>query len=154
MQYTGQQTTNSLKLSVPRVTSVKAINHFISSHPNEFGVHNGLRFAVLWCQCPNAYFLTVQHIVYCFWLASTRLRDCSKLFSQCHMSDYITITTRTVWHVVQDEMNKVTITTPLAPCIAMSMCTLIHTSDVAAVTSMSPIKIAAFTFKISILWSR
>ena len=48
--------------------------------------------------------------VHCVWLASTRLRGCSTLFSvlpssQCHMSNYITITTRTVWHVVPVGIN-------------------------------------------------
>ena len=79
-------------------------------------------------QCSDA---NVQLHTPCVWLASTHLRVCSKLFSllpnsQCHMSNYITITTCTVWHVVWDERNKVLIMTYLAPSIASSMCTLIH----------------------------
>ena len=57
------------------------------------------------------------------------------------MSNYITITTCTVWHVVWDEVNKVIIMTYLALSIASSMYIRHHSSDVHL--GMSPIKMAA-----------
>ena len=131
VQFTGQQTKNSLK-ELPAVCtccnkslyfqSPKYIYLGYSTNTMALGSScsdanvqlANIMYSTLWSDA--AYSLTVQHIVYCVWLASTRLRGRSKLFSllpssQCHMSNYITITTCTVWHVVWDERNKVIIMT-------------------------------------------